>query len=72
VLDGLRCDDHTMDELPTDKDDLEREPPGPAEGQPEPERLPDGNYVGEDNIREGHVGGIIGGPHQQGGEGQGG
>jgi hypothetical protein len=36
------------------------------------ERLPDGNYVGEDNIREGRVGGVIGGPHQQGGEGQGG
>lgn len=38
----------------------------------EPERLPDGNYVGPDNIREGNVGGVIGGPHQQGGEGQGG
>ena len=38
----------------------------------EPERLADGNYVGEDNIREGHVGGVIGGPHQQGGEGGGG
>lgn len=43
-----------------------------TESQPEPDQLPDGNYVGEDNIREGRVGGVIGGPHQQGGEGGGG
>jgi hypothetical protein len=36
------------------------------------ERLPDGNFVGTDNIRDGKVGGVIGGVHQQGGEGQGG
>jgi hypothetical protein len=28
--------------------------------------------VGDDNIREGTVGGVMGGPRQQGGEGQGG
>jgi hypothetical protein len=28
--------------------------------------------VGEDNIRDGTVGGVMGGPRQQGGEGQGG
>jgi len=28
--------------------------------------------VGNDNIREGRVGGVMGGPHQQGGQGQGG
>jgi hypothetical protein len=28
--------------------------------------------VGDDNIREGRVGGVMGGPRQQGGEGQGG
>lgn len=33
---------------------------------------PDGQPVGSDNIREGKVRGLMGGPHQQGGEGQGG
>jgi hypothetical protein len=28
--------------------------------------------VGDDNIRQGRVGGVMGGPRQQGGEGQGG
>ena len=34
--------------------------------------LPDGNQVGADNIREGRVGGVMGGPNQSQGEGQGG
>ncbi|MDP8905133.1 MAG: hypothetical protein M3N29_07440 [Chloroflexota bacterium] len=49
--------------------------PGSAPARPaaeHPQRLPNGNYVGEDNIRDGNVGGVIGGPHQQGGQGQGG
>ena len=59
-------------------DDREPIEPGlqPTDAEPaethDDERLPDGNYVGEDNIREGRVGGVIGGTHQQGGEGQGG
>jgi hypothetical protein len=36
------------------------------------DRQPDGSYVGEDNIREGRVGGVMGSTHQQGGQGQGG
>ena len=31
-----------------------------------------GEPVGRDNIRDGRVGGVMGGPHQQGGQGQGG
>lgn len=31
-----------------------------------------GEPVGRDNIREGRVGGVQGGPHPQGGQGQGG
>jgi hypothetical protein len=31
-----------------------------------------GEQVGRDNIREGRVGGVMGGPHQQQGQGQGG
>jgi hypothetical protein len=31
-----------------------------------------GQPVGTDNIREGRVGGLMGGPHPQGGQGQGG
>ena len=42
----------------------------PAPG--DPTVLPDGNFVGENNIREGRVGGVMGPTHQQGGEGQGG
>lgn len=36
------------------------------------ETLPDGQPVGPDNIREGRVRGLMGGPNQQQGEGQGG
>jgi hypothetical protein len=60
-----------MDERPTDDDRKEKKPDDRKEKPDEPERLADGNFVGEDNIREGHVGGVIGGAHQQGGEGQG-
>jgi hypothetical protein len=65
-----------MDQLPTDKQEIQGDQPeadlSKKATESEPERLSDGNYVGDDNIREGHVGGLIGGPHQQGGEGQGG
>lgn len=47
-------------------------PRGDIPNADHPQQLPDGNYVGEDNIREGNVGGVMGGPHQQGGHGQGG
>jgi hypothetical protein len=63
-MDDLR----TPDDDTTDSDER-KDAPQPHD---EPDRLPDGNYVGEDNIREGRVGGVIGGPHQQGGEGGGG
>jgi hypothetical protein len=52
--------------------------PDEAEDMVDPENvadadtLPDGNQVGADNIREGRVGGVMGGPNQQQGEGQGG
>jgi len=63
-----------MDERDTPLPDDEREPPNDDElhGAPDLDRLPDGNFVGEDNIRQGRVGGVMGGTHQQGGEGQGG
>jgi hypothetical protein len=37
-----------------------------------PEFGPDGQPIGEDNIRDGTVRGTMGGPNQTGGEGQGG
>jgi hypothetical protein len=43
-----------------------------ADTQPQAEVGPDGQPIGPDNIREGSVRGVMGGPHQQGGEGQGG
>lgn len=52
--------------------------PDEAEDTVDPEKiangdtLPDGNQIGADNIREGRVGGVMGGPNQQQGEGQGG
>ena len=55
----------------------EEEAPDPGAGGQQtageqPEVGPDGEPVGPDNIREGTVGGVMGGPHRQGGEGQGG
>jgi hypothetical protein len=40
--------------------------------QTDPNTNPDGQPIGADNIREGRVGGVMGGPNQQQGEGQGG
>jgi len=65
------------DRLPVEPslEPADKEPAGDPDtltGPPEGDRLPDGNLVGADNIRDGRVGGVIGGPHQQGGEGQGG
>ena len=61
-----------MDEYDQRVDDQNREARDDIDTPSHSDQLPDGNYVGEDNIREGRVGGIIGGKHQQGGEGQGG
>jgi hypothetical protein len=36
------------------------------------ERGATGEPIGTDNIREGRVGGVMGGPHPQGGQGEGG
>jgi hypothetical protein len=68
--------------------DEQRTQPSPAEPDPAPEdELPTaaevetkadpdrggtGEPVGADNIREGRVDGLMGGPHQQQGQGQGG
>jgi hypothetical protein len=38
----------------------------------DPNINPDGQPIGPDNIREGRVGGVMGGPNQSQGEGQGG
>ncbi|CAN5796829.1 hypothetical protein BH24CHL6_BH24CHL6_06650 [soil metagenome] len=43
-----------------------------ADAEPEGKLGPDGQPIGPDNIREGTVRGVMGGPYQQGGEGQGG
>ena len=67
---------------------FEPEAPSEAEPDPAPEaerptvaeaetnegvdRSGTGEPVGTDNIREGRVGGVMGGPHPQGGQGQGG
>ena len=60
--------ENTVGDDTADDTDTKTGRPTPGEA----EILPDGNIVGEDNIREGRVGGVIGGPHQQGGEGGGG
>jgi hypothetical protein len=51
--------------------DAEEKPSDTAESG-EPEFGPDGQPIGEDNIRDGTVRGTMGGPNQQQGEGQGG
>ena len=65
-------------------DDGDARPPTETEPDPAPERerpttseTPDepgatGEPVGNDNIREGRVDGVMGGPHPQGGQGHGG
>ena len=52
----------------------EREQPTAAEATTSEaaDRGGTGEPVGADNIREGRVGGVMGGPHQQQGQGQGG
>src|SRR6188768_1271228 len=59
-------DTHSSEEEPSGQPGDEPSSPG------DPTVLPDGNYVGENNIRDGRVGGVMGPTHQQGGEGQGG
>lgn len=63
--------------LPTEADPdpaPERERPTTAEAETNEgdDRGGTGEPVGADNIREGKVGGVMGGPHQQQGQGQGG
>ena len=52
--------------------ELERPQAGDAPETDERDRGGTGERVGRDNIREGRVGGVMGGPRQQQGEGQGG
>jgi hypothetical protein len=51
----------------------ETEPNRPTEPEPETQLDPGTaeDQVGNDNIREGRVGGVLGGPRQQQGQGQG-
>lgn len=56
----------TMDDLQPTDEQPGREPKEPIE------RAPDGQPVGADNIRDGTVGGVMGGPNRQQGQGQGG
>jgi hypothetical protein len=63
--------------LPTDTEpDPAPEAERPTTAEPETNQGRDrggtGEPVGADNIREGRVDGIMGGPHQQQGQGQGG
>jgi hypothetical protein len=53
-------DEAATEELPTNAD------------TPQGQTGPDGQPIGSDNIREGRVRGVMGGPNQQQGEGQGG
>jgi hypothetical protein len=53
-------DEEATEELPT------------SAQTPQGETGPDGQPIGPDNIREGRVRGVMGGPNQQQGEGQGG
>ena len=63
--------------LPTENEpdpapELERPTVAEAETNEGIDRGGTGEPVGRDNIREGRVGGVLGGPHPQGGQGQGG
>ena len=79
VADGLggaaTADTADMGEMPAGEsgDVSNGEPAGDASEQPvETEVGPDGQPIGDDNIRDGTVRGSMGGPNQQQGEGQGG
>jgi hypothetical protein len=52
--------------------EAERPTVAEAETNEGPDRGGTGEPVGTDNIREGRVGGVMGGPHPQAGQGQGG
>lgn len=63
--------------LPDDRDpdpapERERPTTSEVEANEGVDRGGTGQPVGRDNIREGRVGGVMGGPHQQQGQGQGG
>ena len=64
-------------DLPTDAEpdpapEAERPTAAEAESNDGEDRGGTGEPVGTDNIREGRVDGVMGGPHPQGGQGQGG
>ena len=67
IADGLGASQGQ--ELP-DEEATEELPTSPE--TPQGETGPDGQPIGSDNIREGRVRGVMGGPNQQQGEGQGG
>jgi hypothetical protein len=56
----------------TDVDDAASDDPGVAPAPDGGEAMPDGQPVGADNIRDGTVRGVMGGPNQGQGQGQGG
>ena len=72
IADGLgapQSQDSDNQELP-DEEATEELPTSSSTAQGE--TGPDGQPIGPDNIREGRVRGVMGGPNQQQGEGQGG
>jgi hypothetical protein len=76
-LDCHRTMDHQERSLPSPENpDPSPEQERPTAAEPETNEGRDrggtGEPVGPDNIREGRVGGVMGGRHQQQGQGQGG
>ena len=78
IADGLGAnasqvssDQETADDLELPDEEATEELPTSAQ-TPQGETGPDGQPIGPDNIREGRVRGVMGGPNQQQGEGQGG
>jgi hypothetical protein len=62
-----------FDRPPFDRDPEAQHAPGEGEGIGDPGSTPPPmQAVGNDNIREGRVGGVMGPPHQSMGQGQGG
>jgi hypothetical protein len=70
---GPRFEPELPDESsPDPAPEAERPTAAEAETNEGQDRGGTGEPVGRDNIREGRVGGVMGGPHPQGGQGQGG
>ena len=74
ISDGLGAGAGAAEENPNELPDEEatEELPADASASASGETGPDGQPIGRDNIREGRVRGVMGGPNQQQGEGQGG